>query len=200
MKWIVEHCEPTLVGFVILQYAKLRMLELYYNFFDKFCDVNTFEELEMDTNSFYLALAEKDLDGCILTSKRAGWTEKRSNDRSKHKKHDKREPGLFKEEFKCTEMLCLCSKTYCCYDSKSQKYMFSSKGLNKGALEDSGDGPTAKYRQVLDEAVKLISTNRGFKTINHAVATYEQTKKRLSYFYPKREVECDGIHTKPLNL
>ena len=57
----------------------------------------------------------------------------------------------------------------------------------------------AKYRQVLDEAVNLKSTNRGFKTINHAVATYEQTKKGLSYFYPKREVECDGIHTKPLN-
>ena len=58
----------------------------------------------------------------------------------------------------------------------------------------------AKYRQVLDEAVNLKSTNRGFKTINHAVATYEQTKTGLSYFHPKREVECDGIHTKPLNL
>ena len=97
-------------------------------------------------------------------------------------------------------MVCLCSKTYCCYDSKSQKYKFSSKSLNKRALEDSGDGPMAKYRQVLEEAVNLKSTNRGFKTINHAVATYEQTKKGLSCFYPKREVECDGIHTKPLNL
>ena len=28
-----------------------------------------------------------------------------------HKQHDKRELGLFKEEFICTEMLCLCSKT-----------------------------------------------------------------------------------------
>ena len=36
--------------------------------------------------------------------------------------------------------------------------------------------------------------------MNHAVATYGQTKKGLSYFYPKREVECVGIHTKPLNL
>ena len=32
------------------------------------------------------------------------------------------------------------------------------------------------------------------------VATYEQTKKGLSYFYPKRQVQDDGIHTKPLNL
>ena len=53
----IEHREPIIVGFFILQYAKLRMLELYYNFFDKFCDVDTFEELEMDTDSLYLALA-----------------------------------------------------------------------------------------------------------------------------------------------
>ena len=32
------------------------------------------------------------------------------------------------------------------------------------------------------------------------VATYEQTKKGLRYFYPKRQVQDDGILTKPLNL
>ena len=58
----------------------------------------------------------------------------------------------------------------------------------------------SKYRRVLDEAINLTSTNRGFRTINHMVATYEQTKKGLSYFYPKRQVQVDGIHTKPLNL
>ena len=35
------------------------------NFFDKFCDVNKLEELEMDTNSLYLALAE-DLCECFF--------------------------------------------------------------------------------------------------------------------------------------
>ena len=52
--------------------------------------------------------------------------------------------------------------------------------LNKSALEDSGDGPKAKYLQVLDEAVKWKSTNLGFKTINDAVTTYEQIKRGLS--------------------
>ena len=55
----IEHREPIIFGFFILQYAKLRMLELYYNFFTRFCDVNKLEELEMDTGSLYLALAEK---------------------------------------------------------------------------------------------------------------------------------------------
>ena len=97
-------------------------------------------------------------------------------------------------------MLCLCSKTYCCYDSNSDKYKLSSKGLNKRTLEDCGDGPMAKCRKVLDEFINVTSTNRGFQTVHHSVATYEQTKKGLSYFYPKRIVDVDDIHSRPLNL
>ena len=58
----IEHKEPIIVGFFILQYAKLRMLELYYNFFTRFCDVNKFEELEIDTDSLYLAPDEEELE------------------------------------------------------------------------------------------------------------------------------------------
>ena len=47
----------------------------------------------------------------------------------KHKQHDNREPGLFEEEFTCKEMLCLCSKTNCCYNVFSNKLKFSSKSL-----------------------------------------------------------------------
>ena len=91
---------------------------------------------------------------------------------TEHKKHDKREPGLFKEEFRCTEMLCLCSKTYCCYDANS-KYKFSSKGLNKRTLEDCDVGPMTKYRKVLDEVINVTSTNRSLRTVHHGVSTYE---------------------------
>ena len=97
-------------------------------------------------------------------------------------------------------MLCLCSKTYCCYDVTSNKLKISSKGLNKRVLEQSGDGPLENYQRVLNEKVNVTSNNRGFRTNNQSVATYEQVKKSLSYFYPKRIVETDGIHTQPLNL
>ena len=40
----IEHKEPIVVRFFILQYAKLRMLELYYNFFIRLCDVNKLED------------------------------------------------------------------------------------------------------------------------------------------------------------
>ena len=125
----IEHKEPIIVGFFILQYAKLRLLELYYNFFTRFCDVNKFEKLERDTDLLYPALAEKEPEDCIRPEMRAEWQRLRSNDCVanftadavaslfrqtccvKHKQHDKREPSLLKEEFRCTEMLRLCSKT-----------------------------------------------------------------------------------------
>ena len=77
----IEHKEPIIVGFFIRQYAKLRTLELYYNFFlARFCDFNKFEELEMDTDSLYLALAEKELEDCIRPEMRAERQRLRSND------------------------------------------------------------------------------------------------------------------------
>ena len=100
------------------------MLKLYYNFFERFCDVNKFVELEMDTDSLYLALSEKELYDCFREKSKTGWELKRTEDCkddftanattnffprtccTKDVKYDKRTPGLFKEEFCCTEMLC----------------------------------------------------------------------------------------------
>ena len=109
----IEHKEPLIVGLFFLQYANLRMLELYYNFFTRFCDVNKLEDLEMERDSLYIALAEKELEDRIRLEMRTEWQKLRSNDcvdsftadalqffpRTccvKHKQHDKREPGLFK--------------------------------------------------------------------------------------------------------
>ena len=214
----IEHREPIIVGFFILQNAKLRMLELHYILFEKFCDVNKFEELEMATDSLYLALSEKELYDRIREETKAEWELMRTEDCKddltakattnffprtccrKHLKHEKREPALFKEEFPCTELLCSCSKTCCCYDSNSNKYKFDSKGLNKRTLEDCGDAPMAKHRKVFDEFINVTSTNRSFRTVHHTVATYEPTKKGLSDFFLKRIVNVDSIHTRPLNL
>ena len=49
---------------------------------------------------------------------------------------------FFTEVFRCTD-----------------KFKFSSEGVNKRVLEDSGDEPMSKYRRVFDEAVNLTTTN-----------------------------------------
>ena len=92
-------------------------------------------------------------------------------------------------------MLCLFSKSYCCYDRKINKYKFNSKGLNKGTLEDCEDGPMSKYRKVLEQAAKVISTtvistNIGFRTMKHPtnrqkrdclISTQNVLEKQMEY-------------------
>ena len=45
---------PVQLGFFILQYAKLRMLQFYYDLLDRYVDRSDFEYLEMDTVRFAL--------------------------------------------------------------------------------------------------------------------------------------------------
>ena len=76
----IERKDPISVEFFFLQYSKPRMLQLYYIFFTRFCDVNKFEELEMDIDSLYLALAVKELEDSIKPEMRTEWKRLGSND------------------------------------------------------------------------------------------------------------------------
>ena len=58
-----------------------------------------------------------------------------------------------------------------------------------------------KMRNVLQKQDEVTTTNRGFRVVDQKeICTYELKKRGLSYFYPKREVQEDGIHTKPLDI
>ena len=172
------------------------MLELYYNFFQKYCDQNKFKELEMDTDSLYFALAVNNAPDCIKQDMVCEWSFIRREDCTDDFEADslgnffprtccnthaqlkkKQKPGLFKEQFRATEMICLCSKTFCCNYSDTMKTEFSSKRLNKHYLSDSSAGPVQKYKNILDEATNIGSTKRGFRARNNAIYTYEQSKK-----------------------
>ena len=65
--------EPIIVGFFILQYAQLRLMELFYSYVTKFLTQNLFEELEMDTYFLYLALAEEKLAKYIQRELKKQW-------------------------------------------------------------------------------------------------------------------------------
>ena len=64
-----EHREPIIVGYFILQNAKLIMFELYYTFFKNFYDTDKYEELEMDTDLLHLTLSKENLEDVILPKK-----------------------------------------------------------------------------------------------------------------------------------
>ena len=105
----IENREPIIAGSFILKNAKQRRLELDFNFFEKLCDADNFEELEMDTDSLYFTLWEENFEGLILSQKpvegnaferfhrKIHFQRNRHFFRgmcfNRHKKHDKREQG-----------------------------------------------------------------------------------------------------------
>ena len=203
---------PIQLGYHILQLAKLRMLQFRYDCLEEYCYVNDFENLEMDTDSAYLSLAGKQLEDIVKHNKKQSLHyektgqccdfEYTSEDGffpreccKRHKAYDKRTPGLFKVEAEGKAMIALCSKTYILkkYDDEVK---FSSKGLNKAILKE----PFPSFRHVLQTGQTKSSTNQGFRTRDNTIYTYQQSKGGLSYFYCKREVMNDGIHTKPLHI
>ena len=102
-------------------------------------------------------------------------------------------------------MVCLCSKTYCIKkfgdENNAPVTKMATKGMQKRVLEnDTEEEPLAKMQRVLDTKENLESNNRGFRVRDNAIHTYTQRKKGLAYFYCKRKVLDDGIHTEPLDL
>ena len=56
---------PIQAGFFILQYAKQRMLEFYYDFLSVYVDRSDFELGETDTDSLYMMISGECLDDVI---------------------------------------------------------------------------------------------------------------------------------------
>ena len=128
-KCVIEYTNPIIVGFFILQYGKLKMLELYCIFFGTFYGTDKYEEIERDTNSLFLALAEKEKCDCIRSEKRQEWELLRSKYCNhaltadacsnfflrtccaKHKKHDESKPGLFKNFLALKFCVCVAMHT-----------------------------------------------------------------------------------------
>nr|KAG5705794.1 hypothetical protein BaRGS_027453 [Batillaria attramentaria] len=103
-------------------------------------------------------------------------------------------PGLFKVEYQGEGIVALCPKTHFCFGGpKGPK--FSCKGLNKNLNDLTHD----TYLQVLQTQTSGGGINQGIRTDGQAMLTYHtKSAKSLSYFYIKRQVQADGISTKPL--
>ena len=213
---------PLHIGFFVYQYAKLRMLQFYYDFVARYVERPMFQYCEMDTDSAYIALAGDSIDDLVSTDRRehyflhrskwlpaeccdeheddyvqtrlAGrsWTATESCCLAR-KAFDKRTPGLFKVEWCGDGFIGLCSKTYYCFGSTNKS---TTKGLNKRQNDIDKDA----FLAVLTNRRSGGGINRGFRVRDSSVMTYVQERAALTYFYPKRKVLADGLSTAPLDL
>ena len=103
----------------------------------------------------------------------------------------------FKGQFRCRTVICVANlSAVMTLNQTSTLAAIGSikKRLNNVVLV------SFKYMEVLVEIVDVLSTDGWFRTMKHAVATYEQKKKRLPWFNPKGKVQQEGIQTDPLKL
>ena len=123
---------PYQCGIAVYQLAKLRMLEFYYDFVDKFCDRRDFEVIQMDTDSLYMALSANDFDDIIKPDLKELYKNEKPNWLVTDE-YSKRVPGLFKPEFKGKRMIALTSKCYFADNGASQETIpkFSCKGVSR---------------------------------------------------------------------
>ena len=185
---------PFQVGIAVYQLAKLRMLEFYYDFLDKFIDRRDFELIQMDTDSNYMAISAESLEDIVRPELKAEF-EAQKECWLAWDKWSGRTPGLFKLECVGSRMIALCSKCYYVEESESEKKKLSTKGMSKKQNEITWQ----RFKAAL-EGSKDMATNRGFRMRDGRMVTYEQKRLGLSVFYDKRWVLEDGIHTEPIEF
>ena len=213
---------PIQIGLFVYLNAKLTMLQFLYDFLFKFCQKEKLSLLETDTDSFYCALAEPDLDQCVKAEKKREYFTQKPNYLivavcENHKQNYvetkvagrewnpepccvarktfmKRMPGKFKLEFCSTSMALLSPKCYICSGPEGDK--LACKGVNTKQNKLTFDD----YFRILTSDDTLSIANRGFRTKNHSVYSCKQNKRGLSSFYCKRRVLDCGIETVPLDL
>lgn len=217
---------PIYLGYFILQYAKLRMLEFYYDFLDKYVNRNDFEYLETDTDSAYFALTGPDLKSVVKKELRKlfdsivgvsglGTKNQNCNNQNfeanltnfipreccqKHHKWDNKTPGLFKLEAEGSEMVALCSKTYILHIKKpSSETEDQFKISTKGLMKNALLNPMSKFKSVLSTGKSSGGENRGFQlTRENYIYSYKQIRHGISYLNSKRVVMRDGNHSRPI--
>ena len=194
----VKQNMPIQVAFSVLDDAKLRMLQFYYDCVDKYIDRSDYQYMYMDTDSAYMALTDS-FEKLIKPELQKEFELERNKwfprtDTVENKAYDKRKPGLFKEEYNGDGMVALCSKTYYCWGSKNK---FSSKGTQNKNIEILNK---RTYKSCLNNSETISCQNSGFRFIGKAMKTYTQDKIGLNPIYVKGVVMNDGNHIHPLSI
>ena len=120
---------PYQFGIAVYQLAKLRMLEFYYDFLDKYFSRQDFELCYMDTDSFYLAMSGDSLNEIV----RPEMKQAHEADKKNWLATDQfrvRTPSLFIPEFVGTRGVWLTAKCYL-VQNEANESKYSCKGVSE---------------------------------------------------------------------
>jgi hypothetical protein len=188
---------PIVVGLSVYNWAKIRMLEFFYDVLQKYFDPSVYQCMQTDTDSIYLSISSPDLLDIVKPELKQEFLENVYPKWFVTSKETKRTPGLLKKEYEGTAMCCLAAKTYIGVNDLSGENKVSCKGL----MKKINDLNFEKYSSVLNTKMACSGANIGFRMLpDNKMWTYFQEKQGLPYLYVKRKVLEDGITTIPLDI
>lgn len=195
---VITHDLPTIVGFMILNYAKLSLCRFYYDFLSKYIDRSKWQVMTVDTDSFYIAMSFDFAD--LRNNVKEHLLKEFDIDVSNFlvmSKEFNRQPNLYKVEY--SNGTCMISLAPKCYiiSNANNKSKLGLKGVNKATNTHLN---LDAFRKVLATKEIQYGINRGLRWVKGNMVFYTQSKRALPYLYIKRTVCSDMINTKPLNL
>jgi hypothetical protein len=181
----------------VYQLAKLRMLEFYYDFIDRFIDRSDFQYVQTDTDSAYCAFSSPDFNSLVKPHLKKEYNSIKSDwfgreDTPENKLYDKRTPGLFKLEYEGDGIIALSAKMYYSFNETTNKC--SSKGINK----HQNDITKERYMTALGNDPSQTFLNKGFRVHGNRMSSYSQLKTGMKLFNDKRKLT--GYDTTALDV
>ena len=191
----IVHEEPILVGFIVLNNARQRMLEFRLNFLGRIMPPKTSRVIVMDTDS-YMALTEKSLYECFTNVAK---TELKENDDLYHRQENCCQPNI-KMNFltrSCCQKHTTLDKEHLGFPklngmeprwsfSTARPIVFLRNKKKKMALKGSDktlDSPLELFKIVLFEKEPYEGSNKGFHSYMGKMFTYRQNKMSIIDFY-----------------
>ena len=169
------------IGFFVYQYTKLRMLQFYFDFMNKYLHRSDFQYCEMDTDSAYIAIAGPSAESLVRPELKEEFEKYKAN----------WFPRTDTAEWAWGGIIGLSSKTYYCFRGEDK---FTYKGVNKKTNEINKE----KYLNVF--LTSSAGLNKSFRVVDNTIYNYQQIRNGFAYFYPKRKVLEDGVTTMPLDI
>ena len=136
---------PLQIGIAVYQLVMLRMLEFYYNFFDKYVDRRDFELIQMDTDSNYMVISGEWLEDIIWPELKQEF-EVEKNQWLSWDKWSGHTPGLFKLDCEGSRMIALCSKCYYVDEGEGAKRSLARRGCQRSRMTSRGSGSRKRWK------------------------------------------------------
>lgn len=212
----VRHDLPLVVAFNILQNAKVRMLEVYYDFLNVYIMRDMCTLCTMDTDSLYVSLSRETLEECVHPHLKDEYISRQKGSCGQPRTAqdlmlartccaaceftDSRTCGIFKFENVSDAIYALAPKSYVTINYETQAVKLSAKGCRRRPLLQQR--PVDIFKAVLDTGDPHHVINRGIRLLDGKVVTYRLLKPGISFQYFKRIVlpTLGGIYTRPLDI